>query len=150
MKQGFFIFLALIQLSFILTADKAITIFNAGDSTAAERDTSNNNPERRWGQMLQDYFNKNFVVVENHARRGRSSKSFIDEGRWDEILKNMKKGDYVIIQFGHNDGVDDERHTDPNNNFIEYLTKYATDTIEYGGIPILMCPVSRRWWKNHS
>ena len=150
MKQGLFIFLTLIQLSFILTADKAITIFIAGDSTAAERDTNNNNPERGWGQMLQDYFNKNFVVVENHARGGRSSKSFIDEGRWDEILKNMKKGDYAIIQFGHNDGVEDEaRHTDPNTTFIEYLTKYATDTIEHGGIPILMSPVSRRWWKNH-
>ena len=136
-------------ISFVLSADKSITIFIAGDSTAAERDTSNNNPERGWGQMLQNYFNKNFVVIDNHARGGRSSKSFIDEGRWDEILKKMKKGDYAIIQFGHNDGVEEEaRHTDPNTTFLEYLTKYATDTIEHGGIPILMSPVSRRWWKN--
>ena len=139
----------LIEISFVLTADKAKTIFIAGDSTAAERDTSNNNQERGWGQMLQDYFNKNFVVVDNRARGGRSSKSFIDEGRWDEILKVMKKGDYAIIQFGHNDGVEDEaRHTDPGSTFEEYLTKYATDTIQHGGIPILMSPVSRRWWKN--
>ena len=141
--------LVFIELSFVLTADKTITIFIAGDSTAAPRDTSNDNPERGWGQMLQDYFNKNFVTVDNHARGGRSSKSFIDEGRWDEILKLMKKGDYAIIQFGHNDGVEDEeRHTDPSTTFIEYLSKYATDTIEHGGIPILMSPVSRRWWKN--
>ena len=145
LKVLFFI----ISLSFILSADKTITIFIAGDSTAAERDTSNDNPERGWGQMLQNYFNKNFVVVDNHARGGRSSKSFIDEGRWDEILKKMQKGDYAIIQFWHNDGVEDEaRHTEPNSTFLEYLTKYATDTIEHGGIPILMSPVSRRWWKN--
>lgn len=61
----------------------------------------------------------------------------------------MKKGDYAIIQFGHNDGVEDEaRHTDPSSTFEQYLTKYATDTINHGGIPILMSPVSRRWWKN--
>ena len=61
----------------------------------------------------------------------------------------MKKGDYAIIQFGHNDGVEDEaRHTDPGSTFEQYLTKYATDTIKHGGIPILMSPVSRRWWKN--
>lgn len=136
------------SLSYILAADKTKTIFIAGDSTAAERDTSNNNPERGWGQMLQDYFNKNFVVVDNHATGGRSSKSFIDEGRWDAILEKMQKGDYAIIQFGHNDGVDDDRHTDANTTFLEYLTKYAQDTIEHGGIPILMSPVSRRWWKN--
>ena len=64
------------SLSFVLSADKSITIFIAGDSTAAERDTSNNNPERGWGQMLQNYFNKNFVVIDNHARGGRSSKKF--------------------------------------------------------------------------
>ena len=66
--------------------------------------------------MLQDYFNKNFVVVENNARGGCSSKSLIDEGRWDEILKNMKKGDYAIIPFGYNDGIEDEeKHFDANN-----------------------------------
>lgn len=59
--------LIVILISYILAADKVITIFIAGDSTAAERDTSNDNPERGWGQMLQNYFNKNFVVVDNHA-----------------------------------------------------------------------------------
>ena len=61
----------------------------------------------------------------------------------------LEKGDYAIIQFGHNDGVEDAaRHTDPGSTFEQYLTKYATDTIKHGGIPILMSPVSRRWWKN--
>ena len=145
----FIILLTFIQFSFILTADKTTTIFIAGDSTAARRDTKNNNPERGWGQILQNYFNQNFVVVDNRAIGGRSSKSFIGEGRWDAILKKMKKGDYAIIQFGHNDGAKDEnKHTDPDTTFLEYLTKYATDTIKHGGIPILMSPVSRRTWKN--
>ena len=142
------LFLIFIELSLVLTADKAKTIFIAGDSTAANKDLSNNNQERGWGQMFQNYFNKNFVVIDNRARGGRSSKSFIDEGLWDGILKDMKKGDYAIIQFGHNDGVEDAaRHTDPGSTFEQYLTKYATDTIKHGGIPILMSPVSRRWWK---
>ena len=64
------LFLILIELSFVLNADKAKTIFIAGDSTAATRDTSNNNQERGWGQMLQNYFNKNFIVVDNRARGG--------------------------------------------------------------------------------
>lgn len=89
-KTLIFIF-GLIELSFVLTADKTITIFIAGDSTAAERDTSDNNQERGWGQMFQNYFNKNFVVIDNHARGGRSSKSFIDEGRWDAILKKNEE-----------------------------------------------------------
>ena len=140
--------IGLFELSLVLSADKTQTIFIAGDSTAAERDTTVEEQERGWGQMFQNYFNKNFIVIDNHARGGRSSKSFIDEGRWDAILQKMKKGDYAIIQFGHNDGVEDEaKHTDPGTTFDEYLTKYATDTINHGGIPILMSPVSRNWWK---
>ena len=70
------LFLILIELSFVLNADKAKTIFIAGDSTAATRDTSNNNQERGWGQMLQNYFNKNFIVVDNRARGGSFFKKF--------------------------------------------------------------------------
>ena len=58
--------------------------------------------------MLQDNFNKNFVVVDNHALNGRSSKSFVDEGHWAKVTKLIKKGDYVLIQFGHNDEKADE------------------------------------------
>ena len=90
-KKAIIIFLTLIQLSVILTTDKTTTIFNAGDSIAAERDTNNDNPERGLGQMLQNYFNKNFVEVQNHARGGRSSKSFIGEGHWVKSYKNEKR-----------------------------------------------------------
>ena len=91
---------------FVLTAavpDKTTTIFIIGDSTAAKKDLSTGSPERGWGMALQTYFDSTYIRVDNHAVNGRSSKSFIDEGRWDKVLSAMKPGDYVIIQFGHND-----------------------------------------------
>ena len=103
MHQMFFLILTFICLSSVLPADKTITIFVVGDSTAANKDTSGGKLERGWGQMLQNNFNKNFVVVDNHALNGRSSKSFIDEGEWAKVTKLIQKGDYVLIQFGHND-----------------------------------------------
>ena len=147
-QKLFFLILTFIGLSSVLTADKAITVFVVGDSTAANKDTSGGKLERGWGQMLQDNFNKNFVVVDNHALNGRSSKSFVDEGHWAKVTKLIQKGDYVLIQFGHNDEKADEaRHTDPGSTFDQYLKKYATETINLGGIPILMSPVVRRSWK---
>ena len=148
-QKMFFLILTFICLSSVFSADKTITIFVVGDSTAANKDTSGGKRERGWGQMLQNNFNKNFVVVDNHALNGRSSKSFIDEGEWAKVIKLIKKGDYVLIQFGHNDEKDDEaRHTDPGSTFDEYLKKYATETINLGGIPVLMSPVVRRKWNN--
>ena len=149
MKQNFFFLLFFIGISLVLTADKAKTIFVVGDSTAANKDTSGGKLERGWGQMLQNFFNQNFVVVDNHALNGRSSKSFVDEGHWAKVTKLIKKGDYVLIQFGHNDEKEDEeRHTDPGSTFDQYLSKYATETKALGGIPVLMSPVVRRNWKN--
>ena len=148
-QKIFFLILTFIQLSFVLNADKAITIFVVGDSTAANKDTSGGKQERGWGQMFQNNFNKNFVVVDNHAVNGRSTKSFLDEGRWDTVKKLIKKGDYVMIQFGHNDAKNEEaRHTDPGTTFDANLKKYATETSKLGGIPVLMSPVVRRNWKN--
>ena len=150
MHQKFlFLILTFIELSYILSADKAITIFVIGDSTAANKDTSGGKLERGWGQMLQNNFNQNFVVVDNHALNGRSSKSFVDEGHWAEVVKLIKKGDYVLIQFGHNDEKTDEaRHTEPGSTFDQYLTKYAEETRNLGGIPVLLSPCARRNWKN--
>ena len=103
MKQNLFVFLLFIELSFVLSADKAITIFIVGDSTAANKDTSGGKLERGWGQLFQNFFNKNLAVIDNHARNGCSSKSFMDEGLWAKVTKLIKKGDYVLIQFAHND-----------------------------------------------
>ena len=84
------------------TPDKTTTIFIIGDSTAANKDISGGKQERGWGMVLQCYFDDN-IIVDNRALNGRSSLSFINEGHWDKVLQSMKPGDYVIIQFGHND-----------------------------------------------
>ncbi len=132
---------------FLLTAavpDKTTTIFIIGDSTAAKKDLSKGKLERGWGMALQCFFDDN-IVVDNHAVNGRSSLSFINEGRWDKVLEKMKPGDYVIIQFGHNDEkAQPERHTDPGSTFDYNLAKYVRETRERGGIPVLMNCVVRR------
>ena len=124
---------------------KTTTIFIIGDSTAAKKDLSKGSPERGWGMALQCYFDEAFIRVDNHAVNGRSSKSFIGEGRWKQVLDKLQPGDYVIIQFGHNDEKPGEtRHTDPGSTFDYTLAKYVRETREKGGIPILMNPVVRR------
>ena len=141
------ILMALVALV-VLTAmkqDRVTTIFIIGDSTAAKKDLSKGSPERGWGMALQCYFDSEYIYVDNHAVNGRSSKSFIDEGRWNKVLELMKPGDYVIIQFGHNDEKPQaDRHTDPGSTFDYNLAKFVRETREHGGIPILMNCVVRR------
>ena len=133
---------------FLLTAStqqKVTTIFIIGDSTAAKKDLSTGSPERGWGMALQCFFDDTFIRVDNHAVNGRSSKSFIDEGRWQKVLDKIQPGDYVIIQFGHNDEKPKpDRHTDPGSTFDYNLAKFVRETREKGGIPVLMNSVVRR------
>lgn len=125
-------------------ADNVITIFTVGDSTMANKDIKGGKLERGWGMMLRHCFSDG-VRVDNHAQNGRSSKSFIDEGRWDKVLGLIKPGDYVFIQFGHNDEKPDEkRHTVPGSTFDDNLRKFVRETRERGGIPVLFNSVVRR------
>lgn len=144
MRKVMFATLAL----FLLTAStqqKVTTIFIIGDSTAAKKDLSTGSPERGWGMALQCFFDDTFIRVDNHAVNGRSSKSFIDEGRWQKVLDKIQPGDYVIIQFGHNDEKPKpDRHTDPGSTFDYNLAKFVRETREKGGIPVLMNAVVRR------
>jgi len=128
------------------TQQKVTTIFIIGDSTAAKKDLSKGSPERGWGMALQCYFDEAFLRVDNHAVNGRSTKSFIDEGRWQKVLDRIQPGDYVIIQFGHNDAKknDAKRHTDPGSTFDANLARFVEQTRQKGGIPVLMNPVVRR------
>lgn len=137
-----------VTVAFLLFAsaipEKTTTIFIIGDSTAANKDISKGKLERGWGMVLQSYFDDN-IRVDNRALNGRSSLSFINEGRWDAVLKSMKPGDYVIIQFGHNDEKPKaDRHTDPGSTFDYNLAKFVRETREHGGIPVLMSCVVRR------
>ena len=146
MKQFKILFASLAVLLFISAVpDKRTTIFVIGDSTAANKDTTGGKKERGWAMMLQQCFDANNIVVDNHAVNGRSSKSFIGEGRWDKVLKKIKPGDYLIIKFGHNDEkAQPDRHTDPGSTFDANLEKYITETRQRGGTPILMNCVVRR------
>ena len=144
----------LLMVSFFFFAFKEeqrdITIFMIGDSTMANKNLVGGNPERGWGQMLPGFFTENIRVC-NYAKNGRSSKSFIDEGLWNEVISQVRKGDYVFIQFGHNDEKPDElRHTDPGSTFDDNLRRFVKETKEKGGIPVLFNSIVRRNFRNNT
>lgn len=136
---------ALMLMSAYLTAPQhKTTIFMIGDSTMANKPTKDGNPERGWGQMLPGFLSDE-IIVDNHAKNGRSSKSFIDEGLWDAVLEKIQPGDYVFIQFGHNDEKPKEdRHTDPGSTFDANLERFVIETRSKGGIPVLFNSIVRR------
>jgi len=143
MKRIVYIFTVCILLGFI-APEKKIVFFMIGDSTMADKPLLNN-PERGWGQLFPQYFS-NEVEIKNFAVNGRSTKSFIKEGRWDTVMKYMKPGDYVFIQFGHNDSkLDDSVRSAPAQTlYKQNLIKFIVEARAKGGNPILVTPVMRR------
>ncbi|MBP8975922.1 MAG: hypothetical protein KBG83_04300, partial [Bacteroidetes bacterium] len=120
-----------------------IRIFLIGDSMVAEKPLVDN-PEHGWGQMLPMFFTKN-VTVYNYARNGRSTKSFITEGQWKIVHDQLKPGDYVFIQFGHNDAKKEDpcRYVPAKPDYKENLRKFIREAREKQAIPILLTPVTR-------
>ena len=145
MKKTAILLFSIVAILLLTSARKAATtIFIIGDSTAANKDISGEKQERGWGMVLQGFFSED-IRIDNHAVNGRSSKSFIAEGRWKKVLERIKPGDYVFIQFGHNDEKPQpERHTDPGSTYDANLKLFINQTIEKGGIPVLFTPVVRR------
>ena len=121
-----------------------VTIFMAGDSTMAIKQPDKR-PETGWGEMLGKYFKDGTVTIDNRAMNGRSTKTFISEGRWQSIVDALQKGDYVLIQFGHNDESKEkgERYTPPAD-YRNNLIRFITDVKAKGGNPVLLTPVMRR------
>ncbi|UJF35000.1 rhamnogalacturonan acetylesterase [Paenibacillus hexagrammi] len=129
----------------IAPAVQVSTLYLAGDSTVTDQ-PADGYPYAGWGQMLPYYF-KADAAVANYAVSGRSSKSFIHEGRLDVIASQIRKGDYLFIQFGHNDQkMDEERHTSPYTTYKEHLQKYIDAARIREAIPILITPVHRRFF----
>lgn len=126
-------------------ADARPTLFLVGDSTMANKPVIPPNAERGWGQMLPMFF-RDTIRIENNALNGRSTKSFFDEGRWAAITNRLKAGDWVIVQFGHNDEKknDPKRFTEPFGQFKTNLARYVHETLAAGAHPILATPVVRR------
>ncbi len=143
-KKIFLYSIAIIMaLGFMANKEKPVKIFLAGDSTMADK-PMNSCPERGWGMVLPSYFNDN-VLIENHARNGRSTRTFISEGRWDFMINRVGKGDFVVIQFGHNDQSKDkvDRYTTPED-FKKNFVRFVNDVRGKGATPILCTPVERR------
>lgn len=127
------------------TKTNAPVIFMIGDSTMSNKPLFPPQPERGWGQLLPLYFTDS-VHIHNLAMNGRSSKSFRSEGRWKPVMELIRPGDYVIIQFSHNDQKDKDprRFTEAFGSFKENLARYVQETREKQGRPILATPIVRR------
>lgn len=122
-------------------------VFLVGDSTVADWPTSD--PKRGWGQVIDRYFRKQVRFV-NHALPGRSTKTFITEGRWATTLASVAAGDHVLIQFGHNDSHDpaNVESTDADGDYKTYLQQYIEETRAKGAVPVLVTPMYRRSFVN--
>ncbi len=120
-----------------------ITVYMIGDSTMANKPVEDN-PERGWGMMLHEFFDS-LVIIDNHAVNGRSTRSFLYENRWQPIVDKLNKGDYVIIQFGHNDESKEkkERYTTPDE-YRKNLVRFVNDTRTAKAHPVLCTPIMRR------
>ena len=120
----------------------------AGDSTCTVYSESAA-PQNGWGMHLSAALGGD-ARVDNFAIGGESTKSFVDEGKWANLLSDIVSGDYVLIQFGHNDAKTDEaHHTDPSTTYKQYLTQFINDVKERGGIPVLLTSVSRRFFHSN-
>lgn len=128
----------------VVSAKEPITIYLAGDSTMALK-LPEKRPETGWGEFLQGFFDAEKVKVENHAKNGRSTRTFIEEKLWQGILQKLKKGDYVFIQFGHNDSSKEkvERYTSPEE-YRANLLRFISDVRARKAEPVLLTPVMRR------
>ena len=158
--------------SFILLQKEKPVFYIIGDSTVRNGDGTGKGGLWGWGSFMTEYFDTTKIGIENHALGGRSSRTFITEGRWDKVLAKMKKGDYVIMQFGHNDGgaLDDtarargtikgigEESKEIYNPIMKkqevvysyghYIRQYIRDAKAKGAIPIVCSLIPRNSWKD--
>ena len=118
-----------------------------GDSTCATKELSKQNPERGWGQLFQPLFDGS-VTIRNHAVNGRSTKSFRDEGRWQRVCDELQPGDYVFIQFGHNDQKQKGPGRGAYYSFATSLKTFIDEVRQRGGHPVLVTPTCRRAFKD--
>src|SRR6478672_5947596 len=126
-------------------AEPTVDVYLVGDSTMADKPTPETNPERGWGQLLPHFVDEH-VAIHNHAVNGRSTKSFIDEGKWGAVERALKPGDYVFIQFGHNDEKieDSARYAAPYTEYRKNLERFVAETRAKGATPVLFTPIVRR------
>ncbi len=132
----------LLLLSFALPQKNKITVYLIGDSTMADKEVIAY-PETGWGMPFH-YFFDSTVTVDNRAKNGRSTRTFIEEGRWQAVVDNLHEGDYVLIQFGHNDEVPTKKSYTAPKDFTANLEKFVNESRSKKAIPVLITPVARR------
>jgi len=141
MKKYISILLAFTIMSFVSDNTK-LTIWLIGDSTMSVKEKSAY-PETGWGMPFTVFFDST-VTINNVAQNGRSTKSFIEEGRWKNVMDNLHAGDYTLIQFGHNDEVKTKKtYTTPEES-SNNLDRFVKDVRSKNATPILITPVARR------
>ncbi|RZM30272.1 MAG: rhamnogalacturonan acetylesterase [Pedobacter sp.] len=123
-----------------------IRVYLIGDSTMSLKQVTAY-PETGWGMPFVNFFDSG-VQVENRAQNGRSTKTFVAENRWQPVVDSLHTGDYVFIQFGHNDEVPTKASYTPIADYRAYLMKFISESRSKGGIPVLLTPVSRRKFDN--
>lgn len=143
------VLLAASPLASVLAAEGARPprLFMIGDSTMADMKLDKGDGMRGWGQLLPEFFTDPSTVA-NHAVSGRSTKSFIDEGRWAKVIAQINRGDFLLIQFAHNDEKSDKpvHYAAAAGAFRENLRRYIRETRAKGATPLLATPVARRRW----
>lgn len=135
---------ALIFCAFTLETRKKIKVYMIGDSTMCNYE-SDRAPLAGWGMPFANYFDST-VTIDNRARGGRSTRTFISENRWQPIVDNFQEGDYVLIQFGHNDEAKEEKYKDRYTSVPDYkinLIRFITEARSKKAIPVLITPVTR-------
>jgi lysophospholipase L1-like esterase len=142
MKIKLFVISLLPIMAILLPPKKKIKVWLIGDSTMSVKEVKAR-PETGWGMPFV-YFWDSTVTVDNRAMNGRSTRTFMEEKRWDPVVNNLQEGDYVFIQFGHNDEVPTKKSYVPEKDFMANLIKYVTDTRNKKANPVLITPVARR------
>lgn len=139
--------LSALALSFTMASQEKIVLRLMGDSTMADKDLSYENPERGWGQRLKSHVDTN-VVVANYAQNGRSTKSVQTLGIWDRVKNDLKAGEYLFIQFGHNDSKESDttRYAAAFGAYQDNIRLFVDHALKVGAKPVLFTPVSRRWF----
>jgi len=132
----------LVCVAFTWPQQKKIKVYLIGDSTMSIKDTKAY-PETGWGMPFVYFFDSS-VEVDNRAKNGRSTKTFISEGLWQPVANNLKEGDYVFIQFGHNDEVKTKKSYATEEEYTANLKRFVKETRNKKAIPILLTSVARR------
>lgn len=142
MKRIFFLSSIFLMTTAFLSQNDKTTVYLVGDSTISIKDPKAY-PETGWGMPFAHFFDAT-VVVDNRAKNGRSTRTFIEEGLWGPVVESLKKGDYVLIQFGHNDEVPTKKSATTKEQFTANLARYISETRDRGAFPVLITPAARR------